>query len=319
MTATTISIAMATYNGGRFIEEQLRSFAEQTRLPDELVITDDGSTDDTLKIVEQFAAGAPFSVHINRNPRRLGYSRNFEAAIARCTGDIILLSDQDDVWFETKIARSLEALAGGAALVVNDQIILNPDGKTKGTVLTNIRSLGFPDRTFVTGSCTAMTMDFARLALPFPAGIAYDNWTSILADLLAVRAIIEQPLQLYRRHESNTTNSIFAMRRPTQVDSVLRHGFGDPRPAWSAQIAFLQAYADRIVERRAMAEQISTPESAALALEAIAAEQARYRERARLLDLSKLRRPPKILRMWRAGFYNHFAGWKSAAKDLVRP
>lgn len=319
MTAPSASIAMATYNGARFINEQLESFARQTRLPDELVITDDGSTDATLDIVDRFAARAPFAVRVHRNRQRLGYSANFSAAASLCQGDILFLSDQDDIWFETKIARSLEALAGGVALVVNDQLILNPDGTTEGTVLTNIRALGFPDRTFVTGSCTAMTSDFAGLVLPFPSGIAYDNWTSILADLLTVRAIIEQPLQLYRRHEANTTSSIFAMRRPTQVDSVRRYGFVDPRPAWAAEVEALQCYAKRIAGRRPLAEHVSSPRQVNSALEEIASEQARYRQRIRLLGLSKLRRPPRVLRLWRAGFYDHFAGWKSAAKDLVRP
>lgn len=319
MTKPVISIAMATYNGARFIEEQLQSLAGQSRAPDEIVVTDDGSTDDTLAIVARFAERAPFPVRIHRNSKRLGYSANFAAALSLCQGDVQFLCDQDDIWFETKIERSLAALGGGVAVVVNDQVILDPKGATAGTVLANVRSLGFSDRTFVTGSCTAMTAEFAELALPFPPGIAYDNWVNLLADMLAVRTLIEEPLQLYRRHEANTTSSIFAMRRPTQVDSLRRHGFADPRPAWSAEVENLQCYADRIIERRTLAEQISSPEKVAAALESISEEQGRYRDRAGLLGLSKVRRLPKVLRLWSAGFYANFAGWKSAAKDLIRP
>ena len=87
----SISIAMATYDGARFVAEQLASFAAQTRLPDELVVTDDGSTDGTLEIVERFAATAPFAVHIHRNPARLGYTLNFSEAVSKCEGEIIFL------------------------------------------------------------------------------------------------------------------------------------------------------------------------------------------------------------------------------------
>jgi glycosyltransferase involved in cell wall biosynthesis len=94
--STFISIAMASYNGGRFIGRQLQSFANQSLLPSQLVICDDGSSDDTVAIVEEFAARAPFDVQLVINPERLGYNRNFAKAIGLCTGDLIFLSDQDD-------------------------------------------------------------------------------------------------------------------------------------------------------------------------------------------------------------------------------
>jgi glycosyltransferase involved in cell wall biosynthesis len=99
-----VSVAMATYNGERFVLEQLRSLASQTRLPDELVVSDDGSEDRTLQIVRDSAAEAPFRVHIQANTGRLWCHRNFWHAASLCSGDIFAFCDQDDVWLPEKLA-----------------------------------------------------------------------------------------------------------------------------------------------------------------------------------------------------------------------
>jgi len=104
-----VSVAMATYNGARFIAEQLESLSRQTLPPCELVIGDDGSTDDTLNIVEAFARTAPFPVRIHRNPQRMGHADNFLHTATLCSGDLIAFCDQDDVWLETKLARCCQA------------------------------------------------------------------------------------------------------------------------------------------------------------------------------------------------------------------
>jgi glycosyltransferase involved in cell wall biosynthesis len=95
---TTISIAMATYNGARFIREQLNSLAAQTELPSELVVTDDGSTDNTIEIVSEFARNAPFPVSVFPGNQRLGFRANFMNCASLCSGDLISFCDQDDVW-----------------------------------------------------------------------------------------------------------------------------------------------------------------------------------------------------------------------------
>jgi glycosyltransferase involved in cell wall biosynthesis len=104
----SISVAMCTYNGSRFLPEQLASIARQTRQPDEMVVSDDGSTDATAEIVENFARSAPFPVRFIRNPRNLGSTKNFEQAIGLCSCDLIALSDQDDIWMPDKLARQAE-------------------------------------------------------------------------------------------------------------------------------------------------------------------------------------------------------------------
>ena len=101
----TISIAMATYNGAKYISDQLETLARQTLLPVELVVTDDGSTDGTLSILDAFSAVAPFPVRVFRNATRLGYEENFLKAASLCTGDLIAFCDQDDLWMEQKLRQ----------------------------------------------------------------------------------------------------------------------------------------------------------------------------------------------------------------------
>ena len=98
-----ISIALATYNGEAFLQDQLQSFEMQTRLPDEIIISDDNSTDKTLKILQNFKLETSIIVKIVNNNLGQGAVRNFNNALTHTSGDIILLSDQDDIWLPNKI------------------------------------------------------------------------------------------------------------------------------------------------------------------------------------------------------------------------
>ena len=314
-----VSIAMATYNGAAFLQEQLQSFVEQSWPPDELVICDDGSSDGTVAIAETFAAAAPFHVFIERNAQNLGYSANFSKAASMCTGEIIFLSDQDDRWFADKIAKCLAAFGSGTHVVLNDQEILHADGKVCGTVLGNMRALGFSDSMFVAGCCTAMTRTFAQLALPFAGEMAFDHWVSFLAELLDARLVIDEPLQLYRRHGGNTSQSVFARRRPTKLDLWSRHGLSNPRPAWNEQIAIRDCFADRLHNRRSVAIALSSAETVDEALARLDREKASFEWRLAVLAHSRWTRPIHVLRHWRQSDYGEFEGWQSACKDLVRP
>ncbi len=105
-TPNRISVALCTYNGERFLPQQLASMAKQTRLPDELVVCDDRSTDRTMALVREFAASSPYPVRIFENEHNLGFAANFERAIRLCEGDLIALSDQDDIWYPIRLERS---------------------------------------------------------------------------------------------------------------------------------------------------------------------------------------------------------------------
>lgn len=317
-----ISIAMAAYNGGRFIAEQLESFAGQSRLPDELVICDDGSTDDTMAIVERFAAGAAFPVRLYRNPENLGFNHNFARALSLCEGDLLLISDQDDVWYPSKIEQVERAISDepGALVIVHDEHLADAEGNVlPGTFMRNVRKLGYPDRYFVAGNCTATRRELLPLLLPPVEGENYDGWFALVTDLLGVRRLLEQPLQLYRRHGGNSSEPELARHAPSLLSVAAPFGLKDARRGWAAQIVLLEEARRRIDAERALVDGLAGPGRAEAAIGRIDAETGRLRKRSQLLGLSRWRRIPSVLRLWSNGFYRDFAGAKSAMKDLVRP
>lgn len=316
-----VSIALATYNGARFIEEQLDSLAVQTRLPDELVVSDDCSTDDTVALLERFVANAPFVVRIERNPRNLGFTGNFEKVLSMAGGDVILICDQDDIWYPEKVEAAVAALQAdpSAALVVNDEHLMDAEGRRlDATFLGNVRKLGYPDTHHSAGCCSTFRNQLLHLALPFTAPINYDQWISQLALLLGAKRVIDVPLQLYRRHGENSTETILAQEKASAWRLARAYGLGDPRAEWGIQIAALDACRDRIEERRALAENIAGPAGVEAALRKIEEERGRISSRLALLSKPRIARLPSVVRLWSSGFYRHFAGGKSAIKDIIR-
>ena len=210
---------MCTYNGSRHLSEQLESIGTQTRLPDELVICDDCSSDDTIRIIERFSASAPFAVRLEINTQNLGSTKNFEKAIRLCQGDLIALADQDDVWLPSKL-ETLEAQfqrAPNVGLVFSDAELVDENLRPLGARLWT--SIGFnhnmrhrlktrdafdvllPGWT-VTGATMAFRSHFRAIALPIPSDIPmiHDSWIAAVVAAVANVAFIEQPLIKYRQH-----------------------------------------------------------------------------------------------------------------------
>lgn len=214
------SVALCTYNGARFIWEQLESIARQTRLPDEVLVCDDCSTDGTLDLVAQFAATAPFKVHYSRNPSQLGISRNFEHAVSSCTGDVIFLCDQDDVWLPEKVATMLPlfiaderiGLVFSNAFVVDsglkqlgytvwDTFRLNKNGRAE---INGEKALSFLiRRSVVTGATAAFRATLREKILPISPIFMHDAWIAFVAASYARIAAVDVPLILYRQHGGN--------------------------------------------------------------------------------------------------------------------
>ena len=214
-----ISIAMATYNGARYLKAQLQSFIDQTRQPDELIITDDCSTDEIETIVRDFAQTAPFKVLFSRNEQNLGYCGNFNAALMKTTGGLVFLSDQDDVWFPEKIEHMVSVAERNpdALVLMNDAALtdgeLNEVGLTK---IGQIRSAGISMDGFVMGCCCGIRRELLDLCMPIPAGFkGHDNWIVWLAEGLGGKTVEDKVLQYYRRHETN--ESQFIANRTTKV------------------------------------------------------------------------------------------------------
>lgn len=206
-----ISIAMATYNGAKYLLEQLDSLAAQTLAPYELIVTDDGSTDETLGILNEFARRAPFPVYIHRNEQRLGYRDNFLKAAKLCGGELIAFCDQDDVWMPDKLLDVARAFADDKLLLVlHDALAVTEQLKTIAYIRT-------PDYAMPFSVQFGFTMVF-RADLPFGinidrppcerdakgAPLAHDQWISFLACSLGKCHVIRKPLVLYRQHDANT-------------------------------------------------------------------------------------------------------------------
>ena len=216
----TISIALCTYNGEFFLTEQLKSISEQTRLPDELVVCDDRSSDRTLQILHEFAASAPFPVRIVLNESNLGSTKNFEKAISLCGGDIIALSDQDDVWLPYKLARTEEEFKKSASTgaVFTNADVVDADLHPLGFSLWESESFGPPirkafekgnpfllllRRNIVTGATMAFRSEFRNLVLPISRYWIHDAWIALLICSAAKISFIDEKLILYRQHATN--------------------------------------------------------------------------------------------------------------------
>jgi glycosyltransferase involved in cell wall biosynthesis len=320
-----ISIAMATYNGERFLREQLDSLAAQSRLPDELVICDDGSSDGTVEIAKRFARSSPFEVRVHRNNENLGYARNFERAIGLCSGEIIFLSDQDDVWFPSKVERVMAVFTAAPVtqVVVNDQVLTDGALRTSGvTKLQNLRALGRNERGLVEGCCTALRRDWARRLFPFPPeafdlvrtnDLSHDQWINELSIVLGVRCTVAEPLQFFRRTGQNATEWYVSEPRRTGFRDIIKNRLpAAPVHAWEMRVSVLKAYRHFLRGTEFMAG------DQAAALRSIAHEISSFEQRVELTKLHATHRMVAIFRLWRSGGYQYFEGWLSAISDVMR-
>jgi len=204
-----VSVAMTTYNGEKHLKEQLMSFLEQTRLPDELVVSDDSSNDKTIEILNKFKEKASFEVKININQTNIGFTKNFEKAINLCTGDLIFISDHDDVWYKNKIEKMTEYISSDekAYMAMNDCEIadskMNPTGLSKINQVVNYQGT---IEGFIPGCCSVIRSKYKSLLFPFSEKMSYDSWISFIGINTNSRIILKETLQLYRRYETNTTN-----------------------------------------------------------------------------------------------------------------
>ena len=209
---------MCTYNGEKYLREQLESIAAQTLLPCEIVICDDGSTDSTSDIVADFGRGAPFKVKFIRNPKNLGSTKNFEKAIGLCAGEFIALCDQDDIWMPEKLARQVNVLERDPQLagVFSDATLINDRSQPVGETLWSSISFTpreqkkyrtgkevsvFLKRSVVTGATLLIRNDVQRLFMPIPQTWVHDGWIAWILILQSKLELVSSPLSLYRVHE----------------------------------------------------------------------------------------------------------------------
>lgn len=326
-----ISIAMCTYNGASYLQQQLDSIAGQIRLPDELILCDDGSTDGTLDLAERFARSAPFSTRVIRNPANLGYSRNFANAVARCSHEIIALCDQDDIWYPNKLSHLERRFSEGTSI---DGIFSNGDlidSSSRPTGRTLWESFLFDadsqaafdsgggvevllKRNVVTGMAFAFRSRVKGLLDSVPACWIHDGWLAFL--IAAQHKLVADPAKLvgYRVHGSQQ--------------------FGTPLPALEKLRSMrngLATYLTRLRERKLdeyertalqfdeVAKFLrSSSQPGERALIALVEEKVAHSRRGAVaLSSSRLRRLPVIAQ--HLDDYEDFSpvGWRALARDLL--
>ena len=247
---------MATYNGAVYLHDQLDSYLSQKRLPDELVVCDDMSTDETVVILEAFQKVAPFQVQIIKNRSNLGYTKNFEKALSLCTGDMIFFSDQDDVWLPEKI-NTVEKVFNDnpdMSLVIHDAELVDENLETTGlTKLGQIGSGGYSNDSFATGTLSAMRSDMLSIVLPFPEGIAggHDGWIHTIARLVGRRKIVNDVLQKLRRHSNNTSEWIASsVKKISKIDVAASQFSTTAADSYHDRLLYNESLTQRFIEVR---------------------------------------------------------------------
>ena len=202
-----ISVAMITLNGELYIKEQLDSILPQLGPEDELLISDDGSADATLEIIGEYRQKDE-RIRLEKGPKE-GIIANVEAALGKCRGDVIFLSDQDDVWLSDKVSRVMAEFDRGSVLVMHDAKVMNDD--LTETIYPSFFSFrgcrsgkwaNILKNRYI-GSCMAFRRSLVSHFLPIPRSLPmHDQWIGLAADIRKEKiTLIREPLMLYRRHE----------------------------------------------------------------------------------------------------------------------
>ena len=316
----TISIALCTYNGAVYLPEQLSSLLSQERLPDEIVVCDDHSTDATFDILRAFAADTPFPVILNVNNDRIGSTQNFERAISQCSGDIIFLADQDDVWLPEKLRCLEDVFRGDPAVgaVFSDAELVDHKLTPLDRRLSEVMRFGRTEqallqtreaprvlmrRNVVCGATMAFRERFREFVLPIPECWVHDGWIAFLIAAVSRLVYVSSPLIRYRQHGRN---QLGASSR-TLSDKVQSNLSADRRDGYRLEAERFRLLLDRL-------ESLPTSHSVVPDVR----DKIRHMEARASLSQHRLLRFRTILREMIAHRYGHYSnGWQSAAADIL--
>ena len=317
----TISVALCTFNGARYLSEQLESITAQSRPARELIVSDDGSTDETSTLVERFRTRSPIPVTVLVGPRR-GVTANFQNAISAARGDYVALSDQDDIWHPDHLARLADRLDEDprALLVHSDARLVAEDGAALGSGLVEAlrwrpdehRAAATGDsfpalirRNLVTGATAMFRRELLEAALPIPSEWLHDEWLAIVAAAIGRTAFIPEQLLDYRQHGANQVGA----RKRGLAERAGR--VAEPRADR------LRLLADRAAVLKERLDELDvSPSIARLVVAKHEFEQHRAR-----YPRSRVRRLAPVLRRWRAGDYARLSsqGNLDVLRDLLQP
>lgn len=204
-----VSVCMATYNGEKYIKEQIESILIQLSDRDELIISDDHSTDRTLKIVREFK-DSRIKIYMNEGTK--GYVPNFENALKKAKGDIIFFSDQDDIWLPSKLIKCVEGLKENDLIVTNAKVVDDEKKVLEESLfkICNTKTGLFHNwiKNRYYGCCLAFKKEILKKILPFPKQYSicsHDRWIPIICEMYYKVGLIYEPLLLYRRHSYNVS------------------------------------------------------------------------------------------------------------------
>lgn len=321
----TLSVALCTHNGAAYVEEQVRSILNQSRLPTEVVVSDDASTDGTVGIVRRvWAQHAPAAVQLRiiTNSVALGVSKNFEQAVSACAGDVIALSDQDDVWAPRRVEVMIAEFARRPelSLLFTDARLVDASGDpltvslfqaleiSEAELQTVTRGTGFDTllrRNLATGATMMFRRSLLQQALPFPEAWVHDEWLAIIASVVSTVGWLPERLIDYRQHGANqigvaVPTLAYKVRRVTEPRGT--------RPAWLVQ---------RATELLARVIELSAQPTV---VQKVRAKLAHDQMRAGL-PATRVRRIVSVLREARAGRYLAYSsqGNRDILRDLLQP
>jgi len=317
---------MCTYNGARFVGEQLASIAAQTRPPDELVVCDDRSTDATIECIREFARTAPFPVRVFENDKNIGSTKNFERAVELCEGDFIAVADQDDVWLPEKLRRLEEALANeSTALAFTDGEVVDESLRPLGQRVWQTIRFGeeeqrlfregrafavLLDHNVVTGAAMALKAEFKKLILPFPNDLTHDGipvihdwWTALIIAAVGDVSFVSEPLFKYRQHAGQQMGVM--SERDEQTPSF--RAAARRRNTFSADVRYVRA----ILERLSGVEGVR-----ANVLPDLEARLTHLETRAAMPERRSQRIAPVLRELFARRYHLYSNGLASAAKDF---
>lgn len=317
-----VSVVMCTWNGAAFVEEQLLSILDQSRAPDEVIIRDDASDDATVSIVRRVARSRPCQLTLVQAPANEGVVSNFGAALARATGDIIFLADQDDIWHRDKVELTLRHFQRATTeAVFSNGDVIDGSGRSLGYTLWQWARFGAREQRLVgdgdalrvllrrnvaTGATLAMRAGLRDRALPLSSACLHDEWIALLAAVTPGGLAMEPTcLIAYRQHGGN---AVGARQQPLGVR--LRAARTVPnRPRLDDQIRMTNDVLERVAQLPAAADALP-----------LLRERVAHLERRRAAAAApRIVRASAIVRELLRGGYTRFASKRHALRDLLAP
>jgi glycosyltransferase involved in cell wall biosynthesis len=323
-----ISVVLCTRNGAEFVGQQVESILAQEPQPDELILGDDASSDSTVAIVTSLvdrhrSAGGRVELVVRRHDPALGVVANFEDALTHAGGDVIALSDQDDVWHPGKLAAVLAAFDADPSLLLvhTDARLVDAAGAPLGMTLLGALEVTAGERAglergdafatllrrnLVTGATAVLRRELLAMAVPFPTEWVHDEWLAAIAAAAGTLRLLPRPLIDYRQHGSNQIGA----RRPGMRDrwAKLRE---DREPRATRIVARATSLVDALVRLGATVP----PERLASARAALD-----HDLRRQSLPRARAARIPRVIAAAVRGDYARYSrGGIDVVRDLVQP